>query len=204
MNKRYLHHIWKKLRVISYWYFLAGFILFSALFIYNYRQNNLNMIRLRDKVFVADEENQNVEGALRELREYVYSHMNARLVSTSTAIWPPIQLKYQYERDVAKEKAQTAATNAKITQEATAYCEAKFPVTLNVTGRQPCIEGYLADHGVKEKVLPKENYQFDFVSPAWSPDAAGWSLVLAALFGVVFIVRYVLERWLRHEFSEHA
>ena len=102
MSKRYLHHVWAKLRPYSYWYFLAGFIVFGLLFVFNYRQNNINMIKLRDKVFVADEQNGDIEKSLRDLRSYVYGHMNTRLVSGPNAIKPPIQLKYQYERLVAK------------------------------------------------------------------------------------------------------
>jgi hypothetical protein len=204
MNKRSLHHVWAKLRPVSYWYFLAGFVAFSLLFVFNYRKNNVNMLALRDKVFVADEQNGDIEKALRNLREYVYSHMNTRLVSGPTAIRPPIQLKHEYERRVAAEQARVDAQNADLRKEAEATCKQKFPKTANATGIAPCIEGYMNEKGVIAQPVLKEFYQFDFVSPAWSPDVAGWSLVLAIIFGLLFIVRYGLERWLRHELHEHA
>ena len=204
MNKKWLHHAWTKLRAVSYWYFLAGFIAFSGLFVYAYRQNNLDMIELRDAVFKADEENGDVEGALRELRAYVYSHMNTKLASGPTAIRPPIQLKHTYERLAQAEKDRVAAANQALRQEATAICEQRFPVTANVTGREPCIQGILNERGAKEQPIPKELYQFDFVSPRWAPDRAGWSLVLAALFGLLFITRFGMELWLRRQLQEQA
>lgn len=204
MNKRYLHHVWAKLRPVSYWYFLAAFLAFGIIFILSYRQNNIRMIELRDRVFAADEANGDIAGALNDLRQYVYGHMNARLVSGDTAIRPPIQLKHHYERLVNKENERLESQKAALTKEAEQVCRQKFPNTLNVTGLAPCIEGYVMEKATAKQEIPKELYQFDFVSPRWSPDLAGWSLVLAAIFGLLFIVRYSLERWLSHELRDHA
>lgn len=204
MNKRKLHHLWKKLHSVNYGYFLAGFIIFGALFVYNYRQNNFKMIQYRDAVFKADEENKDLEKALRELRGYVYGHMNTDLTSTDTAIKPPIQLKFQYERLVKAEQARVDQINANLRQQAQASCQQKFPNTANATGIQPCIEGVLNEQGAKVQPIPKELYQFDFLSPRWAPDAAGWSLVLAGIFGLLFVTRYSLELWLRRQMSEHS
>jgi hypothetical protein len=204
MDKRYLHHVWAKLRPLSHWYLLAACLSLGVVFILSYRQNNIRMIELRDKVFAADETNGDIETALRDLRSYVYGHMNARLVNSSTAIKPPIQLKYTYERLTAQEKARVDAKNAQIRTEAESICKAKFPTTHNATGIQPCIEGYMLEKGATEQPIPKELYQFDFISPAWSPDVAGWSLVLTVIFGILFIVRFGMERWLRHQLEDHA
>ena len=204
MNKRYLHHVWAKLRPVSYWYFLAACLAFGVVFILSYRQNNIRMIELRDKVFAADEANGDVGTALNNLRTYVYGHMNARLVNSDTAIKPPIQLKNTYERLVAQKKAEVEAKNTALTQEARVICQAKFPRTLNATGLQPCIDGYLLEKGATEQPVPKELYQFDFISPAWSPDVAGWSLVFTIVSGLMFIVRYGMERWLRHQLKAHS
>lgn len=204
MNKRYLHHVWTRLRPVSHWYFLAAFLVFGTIFIMSYRQNNVGMIELREKVFIADEEKGDIEKALRDLRQYVYSHMNTSLVSSDIAIKPPIQLKHHYERLVAQEKERVDAANASLTEQANAICRQRFPSTNNVTGLAPCIQGYLSENGVKERDIPKELYQFDFVSPRWSPDVAGWSLVATVLFGFLFVLRFGLERWLRHEIHDHS
>lgn len=204
MNKRKLHHLWTRVRGISYWYFLIGFILSGIIFVWSYRQNNLRMIELREAVFVADEQNGDVEKALRELREYVHGHMHTQLAVGDTAIKPPIQLKHRYERLLSTEKERVSQANAKIYTEAQADCERRFPAGLSGSGRIPCIQEYVASHGVKEQPIPKELYQFDFVSPVWSPDLAGWSLILTVLFGLVFILRFSLELWLRKQLSEHS
>jgi hypothetical protein len=44
------------------------------------------MIELREQVFEADKEDGDVEGALRELREHVHSHMNTDLASGENAV----------------------------------------------------------------------------------------------------------------------
>jgi hypothetical protein len=204
MNKKKLHHAYTKLRGVNYWYFLVGFIFFGTLFVYSYRQNNLRMIQLRDAVFEADETNTDLEESLRELRSFVYGHMNTDLTSSDTAIKPPIQLKYQYERLSAAEKTRADQANASVRREAEAICAQRFPVTANVTGREPCIQGILDERGANANSVPKELYQFDFLSPRWSPDVAGWSLVLAMLFGLLFITRFSLEFWLRRQFRQHS
>jgi preprotein translocase subunit SecF len=42
--------------------------------------------------------------------------------------------------------------------------------------------------------IPSALYKFDFVSPTWSPDLAGWSLVLSVLLLVAFIVSFTVDR----------
>jgi hypothetical protein len=202
MDKRHLHHFWTRIRGVNYWYFLVGFIVTGVIFLWAYRQNNLNMIELRQAVFTADEQNGDVEGALRKLREYVYGHMHTQLAIGDTAIRPPIQLKYRYERLLAAEKDRVSQANAKIYTDAQADCERRYPKGLSGSGRIPCIQEYVATHGEKERPIAKELYQFDFVSPTWSPDLAGWSLVLMALLGIMFIVRFGLELWLRAKLRE--
>lgn len=204
MNKRKLHHYYKKFRAVSYWYFLAGFLIFGAISLYSLRQNNLQMIRLRDAVTQADKDNGDVETALRNLREYVYSHMNTNL-STGNNIKPPIQLKYRYDRLVEAEKAKTAQASGQVYTDAQAYCEKLYPGSFSGGPRVPCITDYVNSHPVPgASSIPDSLYKFDFVSPTWSPDLAGWTLVLSVIFLMLFIVRYGLERWARAELSAHA
>lgn len=204
MNKKKLHHLWTKIRSVSYWYFLLGFIITGVIFISAYRNNNLRMIELRKAVFTADEQNGDIEKALRELREYVHNHMHTQLAVGDTAIRPPIQLKYRYERLLQVEKDRVSAANASIYTAAQAECEQRFPAGLSGSGRIPCIQDYVANAGVKENPIPKELYQFDFVSPIWSPDLAGWSLLATVILGFLFIVRFGLELWLRKQLREHS
>ncbi len=168
------------------------------------RHNNFTALYLRDQVNIADQNNADVEGALRTLRQYVYSHMNTDLASGPNAIKPPVQLKYRYDRLVATEKARVSAINATVYTEAQKTCEAQFPSGLSGRGRVPCIQDYVTKHGVSEQPIPEALYKFDFAPPFWSPDLAGWSLLLTALFGLLLITRISLEYWLSRYLRQHS
>lgn len=203
MDKKSLKHLWKKLHTVRPWYFLIAAVVFGVIGVYSLRQNNLTMIRLRDKVYQADKDNTNIEGSLRTLREYVYAHMNTDLTTGNTGIYPPIQLKYSYDRAIAALSSPDDANN-KIYTQAQAECEKQFPHGLSGSGRIPCIQDYIASHGIQSaSVLPPASlYTFDFVSPRWSPDLAGLSLLAAAIFALLFIIRIASEIWLRFELRD--
>lgn len=202
MDKRKLHHAWTRLRSVRYLYIIIPLIVSSVVFVWAYRQNNLEMIRLRDAVYQADEQNGDVESALKNLRKHVYSHMNTELSSGSNAIYPPIQLKFTYERLQKAEQERVTSANEKIYSQAQIECEKRFPQGLSGSNRLPCIEEYVSNNGEKEREIPKELYQFDFVSPAWSPDLAGWSLLASLILSVLLFVRFILERWMKYSLRE--
>lgn len=202
MNKRHLHHLWRKLQAVKPWYFLVLAVVFGLISVYALRQNNLTMVHLREKVYQADKDNKDVEGSLRTLREYVYGHMNTSLTSGDNGIYPPIQLKYSYDRALEATRPGADDPNTKIYTDAQAECEKQFPKGLSGSGRIPCIQDYIASHGIKEAALPTASlYEFDFVSPRWSPDIAGLSMVAAVIFLMLFIFRWLSEKWLQAELS---
>lgn len=169
------------------------------MFISAARQNNLEMIRLREAVKVADERGTGVEEALQALRKHVYSHMNTDLTSGDNAIRPPIQLVHTYERLARGDDERIAAHNQKVSDDAVKICEGRFPAG-QIQARAQCVQDYITQNSLKEaqQTVPKELYQYDFVSPIWSPDLAGWSLLAAAVFFVLFVLRLSLELWLKH------
>jgi hypothetical protein len=195
MNKRSLHHFWTRLRKVSYWYFLLLAVICGLIAVYSMRQNNLTALRLRDQVLQVDKDNGDVEAALNELRGYIYSHMNAGLAS-DTSVYPPIQLKYSYDRLAAAEKARVSKINEGIYTAAQKYCERKNPTRFGAP--ITCIQEYITTHGTaKEQEIPDSLYKFDFASPLWSPDLAGLAIVATALFSLLFIGLLALELWLR-------
>lgn len=199
MDKKHLHHIWRFVRPIKPQYFLIIAVVFGLISVYALRQNNFNMIKLRSAVFRADEHNGNTEAALRDLRAYVYGHMNTNLSSGDNTIYPPIQLKYSYDRAIAANQ-QSSPDNAQIYNDAQTECEKQFPRGLSGSGRIPCIAQYVSSHGIQEEAtIPVSLYEFDFVSPRWSPDLAGWSMVVAGLSGLLAITSFASERWLKRE-----
>jgi hypothetical protein len=202
MDKRKLHHVALKVRPIKPVYFLVLAVIFGLISVWALRQNNLNMIALRNTVYQADQNDTDIETPLRNLREYVYSHMNTNLTSGGNSIYPPIQLKYRYERLIAAQAQGASAENAKIYTDAQAECERRFPQGLSGGGRIPCIQEYVASKGVKQIDIPVSLYQFDFISPRWTPDLAGLSLVVSGVFSVLFVVSFISNRWMRHQLRD--
>ena len=197
MNKRRLHHIWTKLRHIKPWYFLVAAVIFAGISIFAMRANNQHMIKLRDAVYSADKNDTDVQTALNRLQAYVTSHMNTNL-NTSTSVYPPVQLKYTYDRLVQAQKAKLVQTNGQLYTDAQHYCEQQDPTDFSGHNRVPCIEQYVssrAPDAVQLPAVPDALYKFSFVTPTWSPDLAGWSLVVATLSGLLFAGTFIVDQW---------
>jgi len=188
--------------MIQPWYFLALTILSGLICIFALRANNEHMVKLRETVYTADKNNSDVQGALRNLQRYVTSHMNTNLSAGSTAVYPPIQLKYTYERLV---QAQTGSpTNDQLYTDAQHYCEQQNSTDFSGHNRVPCIEQYVQSHtptNTPTNKIPDALYKFSFISPRWSPDLAGWSLLLTIVGGLLFIVDWAAGKWLRRASS---
>ena len=202
MDKKHLHHLWRRVRPIKPIYFLAIALVFGLISVFALRQNNLDMIKLREAVYQADEANGDVEAALYNLREYVYAHMNTSLTSGNNAIYPPIQLKYRHERLIGAQAQNSSIENAKIYTDAQADCEKRFPAGLSGGGRIPCIQEYVAGRGVQTAEIPPALYQFDFVTPHWTPDLAGLSLIATVLFAGLAAFTFVSDRIIRSELRD--
>ena len=203
MDKRHLHHIWRLVRPIKPRYFLALAVIFGAISIFSLRANNLHMIQLRNDVYQADKNNGDTGSALNNLREYVYAHMNTDLSSGGNTIYPPIQLKYSYNRAIASQTQANPNQNTQIYTDAQTICQKEFPMGLSGRYRIPCIQQYIASHGITQQAtIPVSLYEFDFVSPRWSPDLAGWSMLAGAGFGILTIISFVSDRWLKIELRD--
>jgi preprotein translocase subunit SecF len=199
MNKRRLHHIWTKFRAVKPWYFLALALISGAVCVTALRANNQHMIKLRDAVYAADKDGADVQKPLRGLQDYVTHHMNTNLSAGNTSVYPPIQLKYTYERLVqAAGKADPASSQ--VYSQAQAYCEQQNSTDFSGRNRVPCIEEYVQSHGgtnAPAAGVPAELYKFDFVSPKWSSDLAGWSLLVFIFSCLLFVISFVTNRWLK-------
>jgi hypothetical protein len=155
------------------------------------------MVKLRAQLYAADQNSGDVQGALIKLQAYVTAHMNTDLSAGPNAVYPPVQLKYTYDRLIQAESDQVSQTNAQLYSAAQKICEQQDPVDFSGRNRVPCIDQYVQTHGVKLAPIPSELYKFDFISPAWSPDLAGWSLVATVLSFLVFAVTFIVRRWLK-------
>jgi hypothetical protein len=189
---------WKSYRYLSVVVILIGLILGVSLSIYGLRANNLKMIELRQTVIKTDEDNGDIETALNNLRQFVYAHMNTNLRAGSNSNEPPIQLVNQFNRAVAAEQARVAALGGanKVYVDAQNTCEIS---SISLMARAQCIQQYVSEHGngiPQLNLPPKELYTFDFASPTWSPDLAGWAIIASVLFGILLVIRLILGRYI--------
>lgn len=204
MDKKTLHRIWTKVRPIKPYYFAVLAVICGIVCIFALRANNEHMIGLRDAVYAADKNNGNVEQALNNLRKYVYGHMNTDLAAGPNAVHPPIQLKYTFDRLVQVESQHVESQNASLYTNAQAYCQALIPNGFSGRYREACINQYVTTHGASAQSVPKNLYEFDFVSPKWSPDLAGWSLILTIVFALTALIFWAFEDVIRRMLKRHA
>ena len=196
MHKRTLYRYWKALRDLKLRYLVAVVVvgaLVSAVALHN---NNVHMLKLRDAVFAADKNGTDTQKPLQELQVFVTSHMNTDL-STGTGVYPPIQLKYTYDRLVEAESKQLREANVQLYNDAQKYCESQNASDFSGRNRVPCIQQYVKDQGQPLRVIPDSLYKFDFVSPDWSPDLAGWSVLLTTLATLLLLGLAGARAWLK-------
>lgn len=199
MNKRHLHHLWRRFRVLKPWYFLVIAAIAGVVCIFAMRSNYEHMVKLRNALYTADAQNGDVTTALNNLRNYVYGHMNTNLSSGNTGVYPPIQLKYTYDRLVQAQGQDAATQNTQIYTQAQAYCEQLNSTDFSGRNRVPCIEDYVSKHTTSATAnIPDSLYKFNFVSPTWSPDLAGWSMAIAVLSTFTAGFLFVIQRWFKH------
>ena len=202
MNKRHLHHVWTRFRLIKPWYFLIIAVVSGLIAISTLRANNEHMIKLRDAVYAADQNNGDVQTALEKLQADVIAHMNTNLSAGPNAVYPPIQLKYTYDRLVQAQSDALAASNTQIYTDAQHYCEQQDSTDFSGHNRVPCIEQYVQTHDASQLPnIPDALYKFAFISPSWSPDLAGWSLVAAVLSGLLFVASFAANWWFKHHIA---
>lgn len=203
MDKRYLHHIWPRIRSFRPWYFLVLALISSVVCVFALRANNERMVQLRDAVYQADRDDGNVQEALKNLQDYVFAHMNTDLAAGPNAVHPPIQLKYTYDRLVTAQNAKVQAINSHLYTDAQTYCQALIPIGFSGRYRESCINSYVTTHGVKAQPIPKELYEFDFTAAKWSPDLAGWSIVATILFLLFALGFWLSDGLVRRELKRH-
>src|SRR5688572_32291673 len=114
MDKKFIHHIWRRIRPIKTLYLFAAFLLMAAVCVLALRGNYSTMVDLREKVYAADKSGVNVEEALQDLRAHVNAHMNTTLTGGAESIYPPIHLKETYDRLKQAEQDRVNNVNSKV------------------------------------------------------------------------------------------
>lgn len=174
-------------------YLLLLALMCGILSIYALRSNNEHMLLLRNDVYQADKNNGNVQLALDNLQSYVIRHMNTNLSTGNGSVYPPIQLEYTYLHLVKAQEAANQNSNIGLYTAAEYYCQQQDPKDFSGRNRVPCIEQYVTSHGSKLPKIPASLYEFDFQTPSWSPDLAGWSLLATICLFIVTGFSYTLR-----------
>ena len=190
VNKKQVRWSLKHLQYVKIWQLvilliLSGFI--SATFL---RLNNIGMVERRSAVLAADNigDARAIENRLYDLQRYVSAHMNADLGKG-------VFLESTYNNDRNKLVAAAANDinpNGNIYEKAQTVCAPQFShysfaytqCTLNELSKYQS-SGNLAS-SVK---LSPNTYVYNFTSPLWSPDFAGWSVVVFVVILIMILVR---------------
>lgn len=177
---------------------LSGVTLASGgLFVVGMIQNGNGAVERFNALNAVDKAGGDVDTALNELRSYIYSHMNTE-IGGPNGIYPPIQLSGTYERLVATEANRVKDINDNLIVEAKDYCEANGPAGFSGRNRVECINTYVDQNGAKEQTINESFYKYDFVAPRWSPDLAGFSLLVLVISVSVLIVSIISYARTRH------
>lgn len=176
------------LRIAVFGVATVGFVVLSVI---GLTANSQGAKDRYDALIAVDQAGGDVETALNELRVYIYSHMNTQ-IGSELGVKPPIQLSGTYARLVAAEDARVAKANEQVYAQAQAACEAQYGAGALQSGRVPCVQEYIDTNSVKANAIEDDFYKFDFVPPRWSSDLAGYSILLAGIFGLLFSVDLIL------------
>lgn len=212
-NNRQVKRSIKQIQRVKTWQLIVLLIIAALLSATFLRLNNIGMVERRTAVLKSDKagDEQALHNNLFALQRYVSSHMNADPGR--------IALEYSYERasnaaKKAAEKANSGRVGVNAAQKAAQVCD---PIALSQGWRWPdpryinCVDTELKKYpstgSLQSSVaLPNVNlYYHTFYSPQWSPDFAGWSLVLCGLIVLVILARglslLILKALLRRHYS---
>ncbi len=181
---------------------IAGFV--AATFL---RLNSIGMVQRREAVLSADKEGDAAitQQRLYELQRYVSSTMN-------TDLGRGVYLEHGFNRDVQnwqQNQYGDANPNGNIYKKAQEICAPQFSYysyqylqcTTNELAKYPAA----ADPATDTSKPRQEAYIHSFTSPIWSPDFAGWSVLVTGVIALLIIIRLVsiavLNLMLRRQYT---
>ncbi len=188
----------KRLQQVKTWQLVL--ILILALFVTAtfLRINNIGMVQRRDAVLAADETGDLValQNRLYDLQRYSAVHMNADT--------GPIYLQDSYNRaaEVAKKAAEVQTGGGeniyKKIEDEVCGPQARangwrWPDQRYIACQRAELEKYPeAQQGSGQVILPDTKlFRHSFVSPVWSPDFAGFSVLICIFITLVIIGRLI-------------
>ncbi|MBC7943483.1 hypothetical protein H7X68_03240 [Candidatus Saccharibacteria bacterium] len=204
-NKRQIKRSIKELQRVKTWQLiilliLAGFV--AATFL---RLNSIGMNDRRRAVMLADEvgKGEVTINRLYDLQRYVSAHMN-------TDMGKGLYLENSYKRDYQSsidKAAQDGNSNGNIYKKAQEVCAPQF--TRYSYAYLQCTTGELAKYPAASDLISSvqvpiaASYLHVFVSPLWSPDFAGWSVIVCFVIALMIAVRLLSLAVLRIILHHH-
>jgi hypothetical protein len=190
---------------VKTWQLVLLLILMSFVAATFLRMNNTGMVQRRNAVAAADKVGNvpDITARIYDLQRWSAAHMNA---DSGT-----FYLQEQYNRDAQRALSQSSdlsAASAQANADAEAVCRPQFNGWS--TAYMQCFLAELAKHPSSEKLpepkLPSPAlYRYSFVSPLWSPDFAGWSIIGCLVIIIMIIGRiislFVLRLMLRRHYQ---
>lgn len=163
------------------------------------RLNNIGMDQRRAAVIAADEAGDTAAIAQRlyDLSRFVSAHMN-------TDMGKGVYLEHLYSLDTKKMldgASDATSANGNIYKKAQDVCRPQYTVystaylqcTLSELAKYPAADTLTSDI----KLPQPDDYRHVYVSPVWSPDFAGFSLLVCAALTLVILSRAVTLLTLR-------
>lgn len=190
VDKRQVHRNIQRLQRVKTWQLLVLFVLVAFIAATFLRLNNIGMIQRRDAVYAADKagDANDIQSRLYDLQRYVAQHMNT---DTQT-----IYLEGQYKRDLQRAVDAASSDNnpyGNINAQAEAVCRPQYAVWSPAYVQ--CFTDELAKYPpspdpTQNVTLPSSSlYRHEFVAPLWSPDFAGWSVLVCVFILLLVVVR---------------
>lgn len=184
----------KSLERIATWQLVLLLLLMIFIAATFLRLNNIGMVQRRDAVISADKQGDQtvIRNRLIELSGYVSSHMNTDLNE--------VYLAEQYERDKADLVKRTVNQQTQIDKEVInakvdAICKPQY---------QGYSQGYVqcfareyskfapGQNPISSIKMPDtERYRHVYAAPLWSPDFAGFSVLVCVLITLVIVLRLI-------------
>ncbi len=203
-DTRQIKHNIKMLQRVKTWQLLILLVIVGFLAATFLRLNNIGMIQRRDAVLAADKagDTEAIQSRLYDLQRYASSHMNS-----DTSVF---YLEQQYRRDAQKAvdaASNTDNPNGNINAKAEAVCRPQY--TVWSTAYVQCFTDELSKYPpspdpAQNVTLPSTSlYRYSFVSPLWSPDFAGLSVLVCGIIILLIFTRLISIAVLRILIKRH-
>lgn len=204
-DKRRVKQSIKQLQRVKTWQLVILLILASFVAATFLRLNNIGMVERRAAVLSSDDagDKQATVNRLYDLQRYVSAHMN-------TDMGDGVYLETSYKRDTQAAYDNAAAANnpnGNIYKKAQDVCAPQF--SRYSYAYLQCTTGELAKYPAASDLLDSvklpraDSYRHVFASPLWSPDFAGWSVLVCLALAAMIAVRLIALVALRAVLHRH-